>query len=86
MSPVSNERFETMRRAILETLGTGVSPMFIGRVDAILSEWRADKITAAQACEKVQKLVTLFIDENKASEIGSRCALIVMKESVTKPH
>jgi hypothetical protein len=86
MSPVSKERFDTMRSAVMDVLGKNVSPMFVSRVDAILKDWFTEKISAAQACEKVQKLVTLFIDEDKAREIGSRCAPIVMRESVSKPH
>jgi hypothetical protein len=85
MIPVSKERFDTMRNAILDVLGKNASPVFIGRVDAILNAWSAGKISAAEACEKVQKIVTLFIDEDKARELGFRCSSIVMRESAN-PH
>lgn len=84
MNPASQDRFVAMRSVILEVLGSDVSPAFLSRVDAILNDWHAEKITAAHACEKVQKIVSLFIDENKSKEIGSRCAMIVMRESASK--
>jgi hypothetical protein len=81
VSPVSKERVDAVRTIIHDVIGGAASPVFLGRVDAILTDWAADKFTAAQACEKVQKIVTLFIDEDKAREIGARCAPIVMRES-----
>ena len=84
MSPVFKEHVDQVRSLIREVLGDSASDIFIQRLDAVLNEWAADKLTAAQACEKVQKSVSLFIDENKAREIGNRCAPIVMKESSQK--
>jgi hypothetical protein len=84
MSPVLQEHVDQVRNLIREVLGDSGSDIFLQRLDAILSDWAKDKLTAAQACEKVQKSVSLFIDENKAREIGNRCAPIVMKESVVQ--
>jgi len=67
-----------------EVLAGRASDGFMKRIDAILEEWAADKLTAAQACEKVRKAVNLFLGEDLAKEIGNRCAPIVMKESAGK--
>jgi acyl CoA:acetate/3-ketoacid CoA transferase alpha subunit len=83
MSPVPKEQIDQVKSEIHSVLGKGVSDLFMGRVDAILDDWSAGKLTAAVACEKVQKLVALFIDQDKAREIGSRFAPIVMRESVS---
>ena len=83
MSPVSKERIAALRVAILAVLGQSASELFLRRIDTILEDCSAGKLTAAQTCEKVQKLVSLFIDEGKAREIGSRCAPIVMKETAS---
>lgn len=84
MSPVpKKELVDQIRGEIRAVIGQSVSQVFLDRVDAILEEWSTGKITAAQACEKVQKRVSLFIDEDKAREIGSRCAPTVMRESVS---
>jgi hypothetical protein len=56
----------------------------MARLDSILEEWSADKLTAAQACEKTRKVVILFMGEDLAREIGNRCAPIVMRESAAK--
>ncbi len=82
MSPVPGERIDQIKNEIRTVLGKSASDLFLRRVDAILDDWSAGKLTAAQACEKVQKLVSLFIDEEKAREIGSLFAPIVMRESV----
>jgi hypothetical protein len=82
MSPVPKEHVDQMRNVIKEVLGSNVSDIFLKRLDPILNNWAAGTITAAQACEKVQKSVGLFFDEDKAREIGYRCAPVVMKESV----
>jgi hypothetical protein len=82
VSPVPKEHVDQMRGAIHEILGATASDIFIGRIDGIINDWVAGKISAAQACEKVQKMVALFVDEQKAREIGYRCAPIVMRESV----
>jgi len=81
MNPVSQEKVDLVKNEILAVLGKSASELFIRRVDVILADWSAGKLTAAQACEKIQKIVALFIDEDKAREIGSRCAPIVMRES-----
>jgi hypothetical protein len=82
MNQVPKERVDQMRGEIHAVLGQSPSPMFLKRVDTILEEWAGGGISAAQACEKVQKIVSLFIDEEKARLIGTRCAPIVMRESV----
>jgi hypothetical protein len=82
MSPVSKETADHLKSEIYAVLGEGASELFLRRVDAILEECSAGKLTVVQACDKVQKLVSLFIDEGKAREIGTRCAPIIAKESV----
>lgn len=84
MSPALAEHVDQVRSLIRDVLGDSASDIFLQRLDAILNDWAADKLTAAHACEKVQKSVSLFIDENKAREIGNRCAPIVMKESLAQ--
>jgi hypothetical protein len=81
MSPVPKERVEEVRAAIRAVLAGKASDIFLGRIDAILAEWSSGKITAAQACEKAQKIVSLFLGEDLAKEIGNRCSPIVMRES-----
>jgi hypothetical protein len=81
MSPVSKETADHLKSEIHEVLGQSASELFLRRVDAILEECSAGKLTVAQTCEKVQKLVSLFIDEGKAHEIQTRCAPIIAKES-----
>ena len=83
MSPVARAFVEQMRREVHNVLGPDVSKIFLGRVDAVLEDWSAGKLTAAQACEKIQKSVALFISEEKSQEIGNRCAPVVMRESVS---
>ncbi|HWR72102.1 MAG TPA: hypothetical protein VN604_02935 [Nitrospirota bacterium] len=82
MSPVPIERVKQLRAAIHDVLKEKSSDAFIGRIDAVIDDWAAGKLTAAQTCEKIQKLVGLFIGEDKAKEIGNRCAPIVMKEFI----
>jgi hypothetical protein len=82
MSPVSKEIVDRLKSEIHAVLGQSASELFLRRVDAILEECSAGKLTVAQTCEKVQKLVSLFIDEGKAREISTRCAPIITKESV----
>ncbi len=84
MSPVAKEDIEKFRTAVHEVLSGKASSTFLGRIDKILEEWAGDKITAAQACEKIQKAVILFLGDDLAKEIGSRCAPIVMRESVAR--
>jgi hypothetical protein len=81
MSPVSKELANHLKSEIHAVLGQSASELFIRRVDATIEECAAGKITVAQTCEKVQKLVSLFIDEGKAREIQARCAPIITKES-----
>ncbi len=83
MSHVPKELVDQIRSDIRAVLGQGISNGFLGRIDAILEDWSTGKLTAAQAFEKVQRNVSLFIDEGKAREIGTRCAPIVMRESVS---
>ena len=84
MSPAARENVEQVRKVVHEVLAGRASDIFMKRIDGILEEWSADKLTAAQACEKVRKVVSLFIGEDLAKEIGNRCAPIVMRESVVK--
>jgi len=81
MSPVSKEVADHLKSEIHAVLGQGASELFIRRVDAIVEDCAAGKLTVALTCEKVQKLVSLFIDEGKAREIHTRCAPIITKES-----
>lgn len=81
MSPVPKEHVDQMRNVIKEVLGGSASDIFLKRLDPIMNDWAAGAITAAQACEKVQKTVGLFFDADKSREIGYRCATFVMKES-----
>ena len=81
MTEAPKEWINQMRGEIHAVLGEAASPLFLKRVDAILDDSAAGKLTAAQACEKIQKIVTLFIDEEKSRTIGSRCASIVMRHS-----
>ena len=84
MNPVSKEHIDQMRETIHDVLAGRASEMFLGRIDGIVADWSAGKLSAAQACEKVQKTVSLFIDEDLAREIGKRCAPIVMREPPTR--
>jgi hypothetical protein len=84
MSPVPKEQIDQVKGEVHSVLGKDVSDLFLRRVDAIFDDWSTGKLTAVHACEKVQKLVSLFIDQDKASEIGSRFAPIVMRESVAE--
>ena len=81
MSPVSREQVEQIKGEIRTVLGKDTSDLFILRIYAILEDWIAGKHTAILACEKVQKLMSLFIDEAKARDIGSCFAPIVMRET-----
>ena len=84
MSAVTPELVDQMKKTIVDTLGSSASKAFLLRVEAVVADWAAGKLTAAQACEKVEKMVTLFIDADKAQQIASRCAPIVMKETSQK--
>ncbi|HUK99426.1 MAG TPA: hypothetical protein VLX29_01080 [Nitrospirota bacterium] len=81
MSPVPKEHLDQVRKIVHETLVGRASDIFLGRLDGILADWGAGKLTAAEASEKVQRFVSLFIDENLAKEIVDKCAPIVMRES-----
>ena len=84
MSPAAKESVEQVRKVVHEVLAGRASNIFMGRIDGILGEWAADKLTAAEAFDKVRKAVNLFLGEDLAKDIGSRCAPIVMKESAAK--
>jgi hypothetical protein len=84
VSPVAKESVEQVRKVVHEVLSGRASNSFLGRVDAILEEWSAGKLAAAEACEKVRKIVALFLGEDLAKEIGNRCAPVVMRESGAK--
>ena len=81
MTDVTRERIDAVRTIVHEVLGGIASKIFLGRIDATLNEWAEGKMTAAKACEKVQKIVGLFIGEDKARQIGDRCVIIVMRET-----
>ena len=81
MSASPTDSIVQVRSIISEVLAGRTSKVFLGRIDLILSDWSSGTSTAAEACNKIQKMVSLFIDENKAKEISSRCAPIVMRES-----
>lgn len=81
MSVAPRERVDEVRTIVHEVLGGTASMIFCGRIDAVLNDWAEGKMTAANACERVQKMVGLFIDEDKARQIGERCAIIVMRET-----
>lgn len=81
MTPPSSAHIEEVRKIVSDVLGGAVSKVFLGRVDATLADWASGNMTAAQACDKIKKIVALFIDEKKSQEIASRCAPIVMRES-----
>jgi hypothetical protein len=82
MSPVSQEQFDQIKGEIHAVLGGTVSELFLRRVDALLEDWVGGKYTAAEACDKVQKLVSLFIDKGKSQEIGLRFAPIIKGEAI----
>ena len=84
MSPVSKATVEQLKSEMYAILTQSASELFLRRVDAILEDCTAGKLTASQTCEKVQKLVGLFIDESKAREIATRCAPIIAKESAAE--
>ena len=84
MNAASKEHVDQVRAVMHEVLAGRASDVFMKRIDGILEEWAADKLTAAQACDKVRKAVNLFLGEDLAKEIGNRCAPIVMKESAGK--
>ena len=84
MTPVSKEHIDQVYKIVHEVLAGKASQIFMGRIDAIVAEWSADRLTAAQACDKVQKAVSLFLGEDLAKEIQNRCAPIVMRETSTK--
>ena len=82
MSPVSKETADHLKSEIHAVLGQSASELFLRRIDTTIDDCSAGKFTLAQTCEKVQKLVALFIDAGKAREIGTRCAPIIKKESI----
>lgn len=84
MSPAQKEHVEQVRSIVHEVLAGRASEIFLGRIDKTLGEWAEGKLTAAQACDKVQKAVGLFLGEDLGKEIANRCALIVMRESAGK--
>jgi len=84
MSAAPQERVDEVRSIVRDVLGNAASKIFLGRIDAVLNDWAGGKMTAAHACDKVQKMVGLFIGEDKARHIGDRCAMIVMRESASQ--
>jgi hypothetical protein len=84
MSAAPRERVDEVRSIVHDVLGESASKMFLERIDAVLNDWAEGKMTAANACEKVQKTVGLFIDQDKARQIGERCAMIVMRETASQ--
>jgi len=84
VSPVPQESIDQMKTIISDVLGAGANKSFLQRIDAVLADWSSDKINAAQAAEKVEKMVSLFIDSDKSKEIATRCAPIIMKAMTLK--
>jgi hypothetical protein len=84
MSAATREHVEEVRSIVHEVLGGTASKSFHERIDAVLNEWAEGKMTATHACERVQKMVGLFIAEDKARQIGDRCAIIVMRETASQ--
>jgi len=84
MTPVQKEHVDQVRSIVHEILAKKASDVFLGRIDKLLDEWAQGKLTAAQACDKVQKTVSLFISEDLAKEITNRCAMILMRETAIK--
>jgi len=84
VSPVPQEHVDQMKNIIREVLGSAANPAFLLRIDAVLADWSAGKLNAAQTSEKIVKMVSLFIDADKAEAIGSRCAPIVMKDTSSR--
>ena len=84
MSAAPKARVEEVRSIVHDVLGSSTSKSFLVRVDTVLNDWAEGKIGAAIACDKVKKMVGLFIDEGKARQIGDRCATIVMKETAAQ--
>ncbi len=84
MNAAPSERVDEVRSIIHDVLGGTASNIFLGRIDAVLNDWAEGKMTAANACQRVQKMVGLFIDEDKERQIGDRCAGIVMRESASQ--
>jgi hypothetical protein len=84
VNSASKEHAEQVRKIVHEVLAGRASNIFMGRIDAILADWEAGTLNAAQACDKVRKAVALFLGEDLAKDIGNRCAPIVMRESAQK--
>jgi hypothetical protein len=68
-----------LKNAIREILGDKPSKLFLGRVDTALDEGASDKESLRKACERVEKMVNLFIGSDEARVIGTRCAEILRK-------
>jgi hypothetical protein len=84
MSPAAKENVDQVYKIVHAVLAGKASDIFMSRIDAIVADWSADKLTAAQACDKVQKAVGLFLGEDLAKEIQDRCAVVVMRETAGK--
>ena len=84
MSPAPKEQVDKVRSLVREILGDSASDLFLQRIDTTLNDWAMDKFTAEEACAKIQKNVSLFIDEKKALEIALQCAPIVKAASATE--
>lgn len=84
MSPVAKENVDQVYKIVHEVLAGKASQIFMGRIDGIVADWSADKLNAAQACDKVQKAVALFLGEDLARQIQDRCAVVVMRETAGK--
>jgi hypothetical protein len=73
------EVVDQLKNAIRGILGDTPSKLFLSRVDKTLDEGAADKDSLVKACEKVEKMVNLFIGVDEAKVIGSRCGEILRK-------
>jgi hypothetical protein len=61
-----------VRYAIQEMLGDRPSPIFMGRIEKTLDEGAKDRDSLCLACDKVQKMVNLFISVDIAKVMGQR--------------
>jgi hypothetical protein len=84
MTPVQKEHVDQVRSVVHEILAGKASDVFLARIDKLIDEWAQGKLTAPQACDKVQKTVSLFISEELAKEITNRCAMTLMRETAIK--
>ena len=57
---------------VQEVLGGTASKVLLGRIDSMLTDGSSSREELQQACDKIEKMVKLFIGEDKARIIGKR--------------